>query len=89
MRKIYSFGVDFGRNGEIDGMFIAESDNVENIIGKNVDFGEALGKHSDVQVVMEESYFTILSDELDFIEKFEKIIGTGSISGYNPLDYLD
>ena len=89
MKKIYKFSWDCGRAGELDGLFIANSDDVDKIIGKPVSFGEALGKHSDVTGVVEIGDLEILSEDEEFIEKFEEIVGEGTISGFNPMDYID
>lgn len=58
MFKLYQFYIDFGRMGEIEGLFIADEDAVKRSIGKHVHFGEVLGKHSDVSIVLEEDMFT-------------------------------
>ena len=44
MKKLYSFELDWGRMGSLEGLFIAEEKDVKDIIGKNVQFGEVLGK---------------------------------------------
>ena len=87
MKAIYEFYWDCGRMGEISGMFIAEKSEVEKSIGKDVDFGEALGKHSQVDGTLGEEDLSIKTDDQEFIAKFEEIMGEGTISGYNPLDY--
>ena len=32
---------------------------------------------------------TIKTDDSDFIKKFEEIMGSGTISGFNPFDYWE
>ncbi len=89
-KAIYKFYWDCGRNGEVEGLFIAEQDDIRAAIGKEVYFGEILGKHSDICGKLEESDLTIKTDDVDFIDKFQEILGyTGSISGYNPLEYIE
>lgn len=88
-RAIYEFYWDCGRMGNLEGLFTADSDDVEKLIGKEVYFGEVLGKHSDIDGTIEESDFTIKSDDQEFVAQFEEIMGTGTISGYNPFDYYD
>jgi hypothetical protein len=87
-KGVYKFQVDFGRMGNIGGIFIADAADVQWVIGKKVDFGECLGKHSDVQCLIEEHQIWVLSIEQDFITKLEDVLGTGTISGYNPFDYI-
>jgi len=86
MKKLYKFHWDCGRMGNVRGTFSADDLYVKSCIGKQVYFGEILGKHSDVYGNLEEKDLTVLSDDQDFIEKFEKLIGD---SGYNPLSYMN
>lgn len=88
-KGIYEFNADFGRMGDISGMFVANSEEVQSIIGKEIYFGECLGKHSDVYCTINESQIRLLTDDQDFITKFETILGSGTISGYSPFDYID
>tara|TARA_Y100000310_G_scaffold321360_1_gene378878 strand:+ start:3846 stop:4022 length:177 start_codon:yes stop_codon:yes gene_type:complete len=55
MKKLYGFYADFGRMGNLDGIFIAESDDLDAIMGKDIYFGEILGKHSDIILTLEKS----------------------------------
>lgn len=89
MKAIYKFHWDCGRQGHVGGLFIANVENVKENLGKGVYFGEILGKHSEVYGTLEEGDLTVKTDDQDFISKFEEIMGTGTISGYNPLDYID
>jgi len=89
MNVIAKFYWDCGRMGEVDGIFVTTKDAITGLIGKEVYFGEILGKHSEVVGRVNEGDITILSEDQDFIAKFVDILGDGTISGYNPLDYLD
>jgi len=89
MNVIAKFYWDCGRMGEVDGIFVTTKDAITDLIGKEVYFGEILGKHSEVVGNIDEGDITILSEDQDFIAKFVDILGGGTISGYNPLDYLD
>ncbi|ALM62067.1 hypothetical protein AXI64_gp075 [Vibrio phage qdvp001] len=90
MKAIYEFYWDCGRMGCVKGLFIADKDEVEKLIGSSVSFGEILGKHSDVYGTLDESDLTIKTEDQDFISKFEEFMGvTDTISGYNPLEYLE
>ena len=89
MRKIYRYSEYFGY-GELSGLFTAEEGDVAEAMGGTVYLGEALGKHSDVDVVISEVYLTVLSEDHDFVNKFEEILGQGTISGTNPVqEYID
>ena len=87
MKKIYRFHWDCGRMGNVDGVFAATEEEVQAAIGREVYFGEILGKHSEVHGTLAESEFEVLTDDQDFIEKANKF---GLIpTGYNPLSYLE
>lgn len=87
MRKLYSFELDWGRMGSLDGLFIAEEQDVKDIIGKSVYFGEALGKHSEVEDEMTEDMFEAIDLPEEVLSILEDKVGT-TLSGYNPLDIL-
>jgi hypothetical protein len=93
MFKLYSFYVDCGRSGEIEGLFIANEQSVKDSIGKFVYLGEVLGKHSEVSFNLEEDMFIdYFSGQPDAEEKHQKAIdlfGVGTISGCNPFDYIE
>lgn len=88
MNILYKFCWDCGRQGIVEGLFIADSDVVAAAIGETVYFGEILGKHSEISGKLEEKDLTIVSTDADKLEWLEKIIGSEDISGYNPLNYL-
>ena len=48
MKKLYKFYWDCGRMGSLEGVFVAEETELKAAIGKTIDFGEALGKHSEI-----------------------------------------
>lgn len=83
-KGVYKFHVDMGRQGELEGIFVAEASEIEEIIGKDVYFGEVLGKHSDVGGEIEEDEITLITDDPVVVEVFEK---HKLRSGINPLGY--
>lgn len=87
MLKLYRFFWDAGRQGHVEGVFAEDSETVKKSIGKDVHFGEILGKHSEVQGILEDEDLTILCEDKDFIQKATeyKLIPIG----YNPLDYIE
>lgn len=78
---LWSFYWDCGRQGEVEGLFKATKEEVENAIGKKVYFGEILGKHSEVYGVIKKGEIELVSD--DPIK-----VMSATESGYNPLEYL-
>ncbi len=89
MKKLYQFDWHCGRMGDLDGLFIEEESEVNAIIGKNIYFGEVLGKHSEVSGTLDPEDIQVKTDDQEFIAKFIEIMGDGTISGFNPLDYYD
>lgn len=78
---LWSFYWDCGRQGEVEGLFKATKEEVKNAIGKDVYFGEILGKHSEVYGTIEEGEIELVSDNpIEVMNATE--------SGYNPLEYL-
>ena len=89
MKKIYVFEWDCGRMGDLDGLFVAEESAMKALIGKELYFGEVLGKHSEIYGELKERSISIVNDDEDFIEKLVDVIGGESISGFNPFDYVE
>ena len=86
MKNVYRFYVDYGRGYEVQGMFVATPEEVTADIGKTASFGEVCGKHSDMNVDLEEGHFRAIEASPEVIAFVEKELGGGS--GYNPLDYV-
>lgn len=89
MKKLYKFHWDCGRMGDLDGIFVADEAEINRLIGKEIYFGEVLGKHSEVFGTLEKNELEILSDDQSMIEKLVSAVGRNTISGYNPIDYFD
>lgn len=88
MKKLYKFYWDCGRQGDVEGIFIADEKEIERAIGNEVYFGEILGKHSEIYGVLEDHDISELEVSETTIEELEKVLGR-SIVGYNPLDYME
>ncbi|WPJ20534.1 hypothetical protein vBPFY1MI_75 [Pseudomonas phage vB_PF_Y1-MI] len=86
-KLLVSFHWDCGRMGGVEGLFITTQSALECGYGKRVYFGEILGKHSEVYGTLETKDIEVISEDQDFIEKLEDLLGV-SISGYNPLEYI-
>ena len=80
---------DFGRMGSIEGVFLCTKDELDKLDGAYVSFGEALGKHSEVYTDDALSLCTILDTSEEDLSVIFRVFGEGTISGFNPLDYLD
>jgi hypothetical protein len=89
MRKLFRYFSDFGRMSNLEGLFIATQAQVNEIIGKEIYFGEVLGKHSEVITVIEENEIEEISDDQDLINQLEKLFNSTTLCGCNPLDYYE
>jgi hypothetical protein len=87
-RILVRFYEDFYRNGELEGLFITTKPELERLYGKVLYFGEVLGKHSDVSLLIEPRQFTLKSEDQAFIDQLADVCGT-DISGLNPFSYED
>ena len=87
-KLLVKFYWNCGRMGELDGLFIITEDELKSWYGREAYFGEVLGKHSEIDGMIEESDFTIKSDDQEFIAKIEELLGD-HLSGFYPGDYID
>lgn len=85
--KLYNYCMDCGRAGDLKATFAAEPEEIAAIIGRDIDFGEAFGKHSEVVGTMEASEFTEVDASPAFIEEFARLFPHGL--GHNPLSYVE
>lgn len=86
-KYLWKFGWDCGRQGEVEGIFVATESEVFNIIGKEVYFGEILGKHSEIYGTIEKGEIEKIELDSETVEKVSKILGD-TWCGYNPFDYF-
>jgi predicted nucleic acid-binding Zn ribbon protein len=86
MKGVYKFYLDCGRMGHLDGLFVATSEEVNNVIDKKVYFGEVLGKHSEVYTVIKDFNIKLVSNSEEVVKIFEE---HDISAGHNPLDYWE
>ena len=85
MKALYKMNFDCGRQGSLEGVFVADTEDVKYLVDNKISayFGEALGKHSQV-------YGPICEDEIKQITTDEKVISIFEEydlqSGYNPFE---
>lgn len=82
---LYRYQHYFGRMGDLEGIFLADSEEVSQAIGREVYFGEALGKHSEIYHLLTEKDITLITDDLVVLDLVEKY---NLHTGYNPLHYI-
>lgn len=87
MKKgIYKLSIDFGRSGDLQGVFIATDQQVKKLITSKIEvyFGEILGKHSEVWSAIDKKHIKLLTEDSHAIEVVEKYDLT---NGINPFKY--
>ncbi len=86
MKSIYKLTFDCERLDFLIGIFVAEDEDVKILVDNKifVNFGEALGKHSQVHGNIEESEIIKVTDDELAINIFENY---NLQSGYNPFEY--
>lgn len=82
-QAVYRFDAYFGRMGSLEGLFVSTADEVERTIGKRVDFGECLGKHSEVALVIEPKHIQLVTASPLAVAFVNQHLG-GS-QGHNPV----
>lgn len=85
--KLWKFHWDCGRQGDLYGVFIATEEEVQSLVGKEIYFGEVLGKHSNVYGRIKQGEITLITDNAEAIKALQEACGK-TISGHNPLQYL-
>ena len=95
---IYEYCESFGRLGSLNSIFIADKKLVEECIGKVANFGEVLGKHSEVSSIINENNLKITCDDYEKIKivlealnlqvNLSDIDKYYSIIGLNPIEII-
>lgn len=86
MKTLYKFYQNYGRMGDLEGIFIAEEAEVTKAIGRRVYFGEVLGKHSEIYSELKEHDIKALTTDAAAIEVIETYLNGGT--GWNPMEYV-
>ena len=86
--NLYRFYWDFRRWGQVEGLFISTQEQVDKLLGKEIYFGEILGKHSEVSGTIDEGDITLVSSDQDKVNWLLELLG-GTVYGYNPFDYYE
>lgn len=85
-KAVYKFYADYGRQGELEGLFVETKKRVQALIESEVEvyFGEVLGKHSEVYGKIEQKEIILVSDNPEAVDIVEKY---NLENGYNPFHY--
>ncbi|MCY8191458.1 hypothetical protein MOC62_07540 [Bacillus spizizenii] len=89
MNEKYLWKFGWGLNyGDVEGLFVATEEEVFNLIGKEVYFGEINGKHSEVYGEIEEGEIEKVAIDPETVATVSAVLGD-TWSGYNPLHYVE
>jgi hypothetical protein len=86
-KKLMEFDVYCGRMGSLEGRFIlddAEQAELDALMGKEIYFGEVLGKHSEVIIKLEPAYIKVVTDNESFLNEAARL-GISLAHGFDPL----
>jgi hypothetical protein len=72
--------------GDLEGLFIASEEDVNTLIGKQLYFGEVLGKHSEVYGSLDKDDVDKVPVDPDVVAVLKGHLGR-TLSGFNPLEY--
>lgn len=88
MKAVYKLHFDCGRMGTLHGIFVEEKEKVETLAksGKEIYFGEVLGKHSEITGPLSEEDYTMISDDPTVVGIVENY---GLTCGFNPVEYAE
>lgn len=86
-RFLWRFYWDCDRQGSVEGLFVATESEVKEAIGRDVYFGEILGKYSEVSGTIEDGEIKKIDLDTETVERVTKLLGD-TWSGYNPLEYI-
>jgi hypothetical protein len=81
------FHWDCGRQGDLEGLFFSTESEIKGLVGKEIYFGEVLGKHSEIFGDIEEGDIRILNVDEATCKLLQTELGT-TVSGYSPFDYV-
>lgn len=84
--KLYTYRQDFGRMGELSGTFLANEVTRDWFMNTSFVISDVLGKHSEVEVVFDESTIKEYEFSKLVIDELYNVLGR-NISGVTPYDY--
>lgn len=87
-KKLFAFQAVTGNKLVLTGLFISTEEEVTALVNSVVNFGEALGGGTEIQIAMKPEHFRVLEVRDDTIEDLAQEVGH-TVSGYNPFDYVD
>lgn len=85
--KLYRFYWDCGALGDVEGVFVATPEQIEQALGKYLYLGEVEGEDCQIGGYLEASDLEQLNVSLGCVIELRNVLGS-TISGINPLHYV-
>lgn len=85
-RVLVRFHWHISQVGDVRATVITTPQELADSYGQRVRFGDILGKHSEVEGVLQPSDFTFITADGEFIKKYEEYFGASE--GHDPLAKL-
>lgn len=85
---IVKMTLDMGIEGTINSVFICTEEELASLQGQWADFENILGRHSDIQTMLDLDDFEILQLPTQAIDAIEEACGK-SVCGPNPFKYIN
>jgi hypothetical protein len=79
---VWRYYEDFGRMGDLSGVFVAKGSDVAATRGREVHLGEVLGKHSDVSITITDDNLKLVTSDRHVVDI---IIKYSLATGVNPI----
>lgn len=83
--KLWTWFVDCGRMGELNGAFFATDQQINKVLGFDICLDDVLGKHSEIEVELERDQFEVLEISAESTAAITEMFGT-TLSGVNPIN---
>lgn len=87
MKVLVKLTLDMGIEGTINSLFICTKEELASLQGKWADFENVLGRHSDIQTMLDLDDFEILALPTEAVDAIEVTCGK-SVCGPNPFNYI-
>lgn len=87
--KLYKMDINFGRMGDMVGLFVEKPENLMKLVGKTI----YLGKHSEIELRFEteEDVRNALKEQpisTHTVRELVRVSGNLTIVGINPMEYI-
>jgi hypothetical protein len=86
--KLYEYCESFGRMGVLTGRILLSDEDRASLEGATGIVDEALGKHSEVEIILNDKTLTVVTDDQAFLARATEL-GINLECGFDPRNYLN